>query len=86
MIFFLFSAAIRDYKGTKRVQLGGTKVEKSSRKELILIMSAPVLRFFDKENLRDAMNALHRAEIPGKTYQLWFKMNKNTQLLIVLCL
>ena len=39
-----------------------------------------IKRYFDKENLRDALNNLHRAGIDPKLYRLWYKLNQNTKI------
>ena len=41
-----------------------------------------IRKFFDKENLRDAMNTLHSAGVHGKAYRLWYKLNKNTRIAV----
>ena len=35
-------------------------------------------KFFDREGLRDGMDALYSAGIDNKLYRLWFQLNQNT--------
>ena len=37
-----------------------------------------IQKYFDKENLRDAMNALFQIGVDPKMYRVWFNLNKNT--------
>jgi hypothetical protein len=37
-----------------------------------------IQKYFDKENLRDAMNTLFEAGVDPKMYRVWFNLNKNT--------
>ena len=46
----------------------------------LLISLWDIQKFFDKENLRDAMDAIHRAGVATKLYNLWFMLNKKTKL------
>ena len=39
-----------------------------------------ISKYFDKENLRDAMDTLHEAGVKGKLYRLWYILNKDTQI------
>ena len=47
---------------------------------VILISMWDIKKFFDKENLRDGMDALYRAGIKEKIYNLWFMLNKKTNI------
>ena len=48
----------------------------------LIIQCIDIRKFFDKENLRDAMCALHSAGVQGKLYRLWYKLNKNTRIAV----
>ena len=37
-------------------------------------------KYFDKENLKDAMETLFEAGVRGKLYRLWHILNKDTQI------
>ena len=39
-----------------------------------------ITKYFDKENLRDAMNNLYRAGVVGKNYRMWYQLNKNSKI------
>ena len=39
-----------------------------------------IQKFFDKENLRDAMNTLHCMEVEPKLYRLWYLKNHSTRI------
>ena len=39
-----------------------------------------ISKYFDKENLRDAMDTLHEAGVTGKLYRLSYILNKDTQI------
>ena len=43
-----------------------------------LVKLADIQAFFDSENLRGVMGSLYSAEIPMKTYRMWYKMNSRT--------
>ena len=84
-------------KKTTKYQIGGMKGHRSSEhlfsvKSIIayyafmdwplLIQCIDIRKFFDKENLRDAMCALYSAGVCGKVYRLWFKLNENTRIAV----
>ena len=46
----------------------------------VIIQCIDIKKFFDKENLRDALNALYSAGVCGKVYRLWYNLNKNTNI------
>ena len=37
-------------------------------------------KYFDKESLRDGMDALYQACITGKLYRLWFELNRSSNI------
>ena len=39
-----------------------------------------VSKYFDKENLKDAMDTLYKCRIKGKLYRLWYQMNRDSQI------
>ena len=39
-----------------------------------------IRKFFDKENLRDGMNAVHCAGVSDKLYNVWFMLNERTKI------
>ena len=39
-----------------------------------------VSKYFDKENLKDAMDTLYKCKIKGKLYRLWYQMNRDSQI------
>ena len=48
----------------------------------IIIQCLDIRKYFDKENLRDALNALYTAGVKGKAYRLWYKLNLNTRIAV----
>ena len=46
----------------------------------ILVQLFDISKFFDKENLKDGMNALYNCGINGKLYRLIFELNRKTAL------
>ena len=46
----------------------------------IIIQLYDISKFFDRENLKDGMNALYSCGINGKLYRMIFEMNRKTQL------
>ena len=46
----------------------------------LLLQVYDLCKFFDKENLRDAMGALHKAGVDQKFYRLWFLLNCKTKI------
>ena len=44
----------------------------------VIISLFDVAKFFDRENLIDAMDALHRCKVRGKLYRLIYMLNKDT--------
>ena len=82
---------------TTKYQIGGMKGHRSTEnlfsvKSVIayyawinlplIMLCIDIRKFFDKENLRDAMNALFSAGVCGKLYRLWFKLNENTRIAV----
>ena len=51
----------------------------------LILQGFDVSKFFDKESLLDALNALYEAGIRGKTYRLFFELNKNSKIRIKAC-
>ena len=39
-----------------------------------------LIKFFDKQSLIDACDALHKAKVNNKFYRVWYKLNQNTQI------
>ena len=46
----------------------------------ILVTLFDIRKFFDRENLRDCMDALYRAGVEDKMYRLWFLLNQKTSI------
>ena len=46
----------------------------------LIVQLNDIKKFFDKEGLRDGMDALHNAGIDHKLYRLWFLLNQNTKI------
>ena len=44
----------------------------------LILSTFDVSKFFDRENLRDVMNELHKNGLRGKYYRLIYELNKNT--------
>ena len=42
-----------------------------------------IQKFFDKENLRDCMDSVHQAGVESKISNLWFMLNKKTQIRVL---
>ena len=79
--------------GTK-YQIGGCPGQRTQFhlfvvKSLIALRSQPggrgvlwtlidIIKFFDKQSLVDAMDALHQAKVNPKNYRVWYKLNMNT--------
>ena len=51
-----------------------------SEGEGCILTMVDIRKFFDKQNLIDAMNTLHRAQVPKKCYRVWYKLNENTTI------
>ena len=39
-----------------------------------------ITKYFDKENLRDALNNVYKADVRGKNYRMWYQLNKNSKI------
>ena len=65
-------------------KLGGWSKYKETTNQKIkkpMIMSLyDIAKFFDREMLIDALDAVYNAEIKGKLYRLLFMLNKDTQI------
>ena len=46
--------------------------------QAVILQLWDISKFFDRENLRDAMDALYNRGIKGKLYRLLYELNKNT--------
>ena len=44
------------------------------------MMLLDIIKFFDKQSLVDACDALYKAEVNNKFYQVWYQLNENTQI------
>ena len=88
---------VKVLKKTTKYQIGGMKGHRPTEhlfsiKSIIayyiwigkpvLIQCIDIRKFFDKEMLRDALNALYSAGVCGKVYRLWYNLNKNTKITI----
>ena len=82
---------------TTKYQIGGMKGHRSSEHlfsiksviayydwidKPIIIQCIDIKKIFDKEMLRDALNALHTAGVGGKVYCLWYKLNRNRRIAV----
>ena len=54
------------------------RIQPGGREAGSILTVADIMKFFDKQSLVDAMEALHKAKINPKFYRVWFKMNQNT--------
>jgi hypothetical protein len=46
----------------------------------IMVQLYDISKFFDRESLRDGMNAIYNCGIKGKLYRLIYNMNKDTKI------
>ena len=46
----------------------------------LLLTVLDLIKFFDKQSLVDACNALHKAKVNNKCYRLWYELNQNTNI------
>ena len=46
----------------------------------IIVQLYDISKFFDRENLKDGLNALYNCGISGKFYRLLYELNRSTQL------
>ena len=44
----------------------------------IIFQLYDIKKYFDKKNLRDAMDTLYEAGVDPKLYRVWYNLNKNT--------
>ena len=51
-------------------------------KQPLIMQCIDIRKYFDKENLRDALNTLYSAGVQGKVYRLWYKLNQNTHIAV----
>ena len=80
-------------QGTTKFQIGGIEKHRPqehlfSVKSILAMYSEnniniifqlyDIQKYFDKENLRDAMNTLYQIGVDPKLYRAWFNLNKNT--------
>ena len=49
----------------------------------LILQCFDIKKYFDKEFLRDGMDALYQAEVNKKLYRLWFNLNKNTNIKVL---
>ena len=45
-----------------------------------LLTVADIKKFFDKQNLVDAMDSIHQAKVNPKFYRVWYKLNHKTEI------
>ena len=80
-------------KGTSKFQIGGIEKHRpqehlfsvksvlamySENNINIIFQLYDIQKYFDKENLRDAMNTLYQIGVEPQMYRAWFNLNKNT--------
>ena len=46
----------------------------------LILQLYDIRKFFDKENLRDAMDSLYGMGVDPKIFRAWFLLNKNTRI------
>ena len=46
----------------------------------VIISCWDIKKYFDKEVLRDGMDALYKAKVNRKLYKLWFNLNEKTRI------
>ena len=46
----------------------------------LILQIYDIKRFFDKENIRDAMDTLNDIKVKKEVYRTWYKLNKNTRI------
>ena len=49
----------------------------------LLLQFFDIVKFFDKESLRDGMFVVNKAGIRGKIYRLWSKLNEKTKIRVI---
>ena len=80
-------------KGTSKFQIGGIEKHRPQEhlfvvksilglfadlNKSVIFQLYDIQKYFDKENLRDAMNTLFEVGVDPKMYRVWFNLNKNT--------
>ena len=48
-----------------------------------VLTAVDIRKFFDKQNLVDAMQTLHKAKVKKKLYRVWYKLNSNTTIQVM---
>ena len=46
----------------------------------VILTLLDLIKFFDKQSLVDACDALHRAKVNNKFYRVWYQLNSSTQI------
>ena len=54
------------------------RIQPGGRHAGSILTVTDIIKFFDKQNLIDAMDSLHRAKVNKKFYRVWYKLNQNT--------
>ena len=91
----LLRARPKIVEGTSKYQIGAMPNHRSSEHlftlksvialyefigQALILNLYDISKFFDCENLKDAMGSLYKCGIVGKLYQLIFEMNKSTEI------
>ena len=54
---------------------------KEERKEGLIVNTYDMKKFFDKEDLTDALYTLNKvAKVDDQSYRIWYKMNQDTRI------
>ena len=53
---------------------------KLSMGEGVILTLLDLVKFFDKQSLIDACNALYQAEVNPKFYRVWYSLNAETEI------
>merc|ERR1712102_19788 len=63
------------------ITLKQTMKNKEERKEGLIVNTYDMKKFFDKEDLTDAMYTLNKvAKVDDQSYRIWYKMNQDTRI------
>ena len=63
------------------ITLKQTMKNKEERKEGLIVNTYDMKKFFDKEDLTDALYTLNKvAKVDDQSYRIWYKMNQDTRI------
>ena len=49
-------------------------------KQSVIMTFLDLIKFFDKQSLVDACDALYQAKVNQKLFRCWYKLNENTEI------